>query len=134
MQNKKEDINRESSTDGLQEKLYQLDRQISELDKESNRLSILLQGLDDNSEVEHGELEKEIIGLKESLHDTRNMLKSNTNEIKEDMKQYRKDIEEELRRNEEKMQHTKDEIWNTLKDFLIVVFSVFVTWILSHFK
>lgn len=134
MEIKKEDTNKESSTDGLQEKLYQLDRQISELDKESNRLSILLQGLDDNSEVEHGELEKEIIDLKESLHDTKNTLKSNTNEIKADMKQYRKDIEEELQRNEEKMQHTKEEIWATIKDFLIVVFSVFATWLLSHFK
>lgn len=134
MQSKKEDTNKESSTDKLQEKLSQLDRQIAELDKESNRLAILLQGLDDNSDVEHGELEKEIMDLKESLHDTKNMLKSNTNEIKADMKQYRNGIEEELRRNEERMQHTRDEIQATIKDFLIVVFSVFATWVLSHFK
>ena len=134
MQTKKEDFNKESSTDKLQERLSQLDRQITELDKESNRLVILLQGLESNSKVEHGELEKEIIDLKESLHDTKNTLKSNTNEIRADMKQYRKDIEEELQRNEEKMQHTKEEIRSTIKDFLIVVFSVFATWILSHFK
>ena len=134
MQTKKEDFNKEGSTDKLQESLSQLDRKITELDKESNRLVILLQGLDSNAKVKHGELEKEIIDLKDSLHDTKNTLKSNVNEMKADMKQYRKDIEGELQRNEERMQHAKEEIRDTMKDFLIVVFSVFATWILSHFR